>query len=200
MTPTSRDDLAASFFFSLVCHKSLDSDLDKIPHRVYAERGLRSTCLCWRALLTTGYSRFSQGQDMPAKPMRTKFGVNLLTAKDPLNCFDDQLGFVRKALTRLCIGAMLATISVDSGLAQSALTWSELRDKFEATNPTLIAGRIGIDESRASEITAYLRPNPNVTGTFDQIDPFTTQPPLNGSGGNSYNPFSYALPSGSVDY
>jgi cobalt-zinc-cadmium efflux system outer membrane protein len=137
---------------------------------------------------------------MPAKPMRTKFGVNLLTAKDPLNCYDDQLGFVRKAFTRLCIGALLATISVHSGLAQGALTWAELRDKFEETNPTLIAGRIGIDESKAAEITAYLRPNPGVTGLLDQIDPFTKLPPVNGQGGDSYNPFRYALPSGAIDY
>src|ERR1700730_9346124 len=56
-----------------------------------------------------------------------------------------------------------------------------------------------IDESRADEVTAYLRPNPNVTGTFDQINPFTTQPSLSGSG-DSYSPFRYALPSGSIDY
>ena len=43
---------------------------------------------------------------MPAKPMLTKFGVSLLTAEDPLNCYDYQLGFVRKALTRLCIGSV----------------------------------------------------------------------------------------------
>ena len=128
------------------------------------------------------------------------FGVNLSTMDVPLNCPDHQTRFTPRALTRLSIGAFVAAVSIGTGLAQSALTWSELRDKFEATNPTLIAGRIGIDESRASEITAYLRPNPNVTGTFDQIDPFTTQPPLNGSGGNSYNPFRNALPSGSVDY
>ncbi len=63
----------------------------------------------------------------------------------------------------------------------------------------LIAGRIGIDESKAQEITAYLRPNPDVTGLLDQIDPFTKQPALNG-GKDSYNPFRYALPSGSINY
>ena len=127
------------------------------------------------------------------------FGVNLSTAQAPLNCRVHQIVSTQRALTRLCVGAFLAAVSVRTGLAQGALTWPQLRDRFEATNPTLIAGRIGIDESRAAEITAYLRPNPNVTGTFDQIDPFTTQPALNG-GGNSYNPFRYALPSGSVDY
>jgi cobalt-zinc-cadmium efflux system outer membrane protein len=102
--------------------------------------------------------------------------------------------------TRWCLGAFLAILSTGRGVAQTPLTWLELREKFEATNPTLIAGRIGVDESKASEITAFLRPNPNLTGTFDQIDPFTTQPPVNGQGGNSYNPFRFSLPSGAIDY
>jgi len=62
-------------------------------------------------------------------------------------------------------------VFVEIGLPQQALTWNELRDRFEAANPTLIAGRIGINESKAAEITAYLRPNPNVTGVAGQIDP-----------------------------
>ena len=85
-------------------------------------------------------------------------------------------------------------------MAQQALTWTELRDRFEATNPALIAGRIGIDESKASEVTAFLRPNPNVVGTYDQINPFTKQPPVNGNGADSYNPFRFSLPSGAVNY
>jgi cobalt-zinc-cadmium efflux system outer membrane protein len=103
-------------------------------------------------------------------------------------------------MTRLCFAIFLASVCVESADAQQALTWSEIRDKFEATNPTLIASRIGIDESGAAEITAYLRPNPNATGVLDQINPFTKQPPLNGSGADSYNPFRYALPSGSINY
>jgi outer membrane protein, heavy metal efflux system len=75
-------------------------------------------------------------------------------------------------------------------LAQKALTWQEVRDKFEAANPTLRAGQIGIDESRAQEITANLRPNPNLTILADQIDPF--------NGGPSHGPFAYLLSSGSV--
>jgi cobalt-zinc-cadmium efflux system outer membrane protein len=105
-----------------------------------------------------------------------------------------------KPLRPSCAGIFLAAILVESGLAQQPLTWAELREKFEKNNPTLIAGRIGIDESKAEEVTAYLRPNPNATGVLDQIDPFTKQPPVNGSGPNSYNPFRYALPSGALDY
>jgi cobalt-zinc-cadmium efflux system outer membrane protein len=107
---------------------------------------------------------------------------------------------MQRALRQHCLGLLLATVSAVSGFAQKALTWEEVRDEFEKTNPTLIAGRIAIDESQADEVTAYLRPNPNITGTLDQINPFTTQPPVSGSGESSYSPFRYALPSGSIDY
>jgi len=76
-------------------------------------------------------------------------------------------------------------------LAQKTLTWQQVRDQFEAANPTLRAGRTGIDEARAQEITAHLRPNPTMTGTLDQIDPFTPDP---------YRPLTYALPYVSVGY
>jgi cobalt-zinc-cadmium efflux system outer membrane protein len=72
-------------------------------------------------------------------------------------------------LSRLCLGLLLTAFAAESGFAQRALTWQEVRDKFEAANPTRRAGLIGIDESRASEITAYLRPNPQGSLTLDQV-------------------------------
>jgi len=77
-------------------------------------------------------------------------------------------------LRRLFLGILLSAAWAQSGFAQTALTWQEIRDKFEAANPTLRAGQIGIDESRAVEITAFLRPNPNFTLSTDgtQIAPF----------------------------
>ncbi|MBV9082007.1 MAG: TolC family protein [Acidobacteriaceae bacterium] len=56
---------------------------------------------------------------------------------------------------------------------QRALTWQETQERFKANNPTLLAGQATIDESRADEITAYLRPNPDFTLTADgtQITP-----------------------------
>jgi cobalt-zinc-cadmium efflux system outer membrane protein len=79
-----------------------------------------------------------------------------------------------RLLRRLWFGLFLAAVSAQSGWAQKTLTWQEIRAKFEASNPTLQAGQIGIDESRAQEITAFLRPNPNVTLLTDgtQIAPF----------------------------
>jgi outer membrane protein, heavy metal efflux system len=53
--------------------------------------------------------------------------------------------------------------------AQTAFTWQQIRARFEATNPTLQADQIGIDESRANETTAFLRPNPQLSMTADQI-------------------------------
>jgi outer membrane protein, heavy metal efflux system len=50
---------------------------------------------------------------------------------------------------------------------QQSFTWQQIRDKFEAANPILLADKLNIDESRAQEITAYLRPNPGLTLSTD---------------------------------
>jgi cobalt-zinc-cadmium efflux system outer membrane protein len=73
----------------------------------------------------------------------------------------------------LCLGLLLHLVATASAFAQKALTWQEVRAKFEALNPTLRAGLIGIDESKASEISAFLRPNPDFTLSADgtQIAP-----------------------------
>jgi cobalt-zinc-cadmium efflux system outer membrane protein len=80
---------------------------------------------------------------------------------------------MKRLLRRLWFGLFLVAVSARSGWAQKALTWQEVRDKFEAANPALRAGQIGIDESRAEEISAYLRPNPNLAVSVDglQITP-----------------------------
>jgi len=101
---------------------------------------------------------------------------------------------------RLCLVAILTLSLSGRSPAQNALTWQEVRDKFEAANPSLKVGQIGIDESRADEITAHLRPNPNMTVSVDQINPFTSQPSPSGTPGSSYQPFAFALPFGSVNY
>src|SRR5712664_2073517 len=80
---------------------------------------------------------------------------------------------MKRFLSRLCVGLFAAAVLAENGFAQEALTWQEVRAKFEAANPTLRAGQIGIDELKAQEITAFLRPNPNFTLTADgtQIAP-----------------------------
>jgi cobalt-zinc-cadmium efflux system outer membrane protein len=107
---------------------------------------------------------------------------------------------VAKAVRPFSYGLLVAGFLANGCLAQTVLTWAELRDRFVATNPTLLAGRIGISESRAAEITAYLRPNPNLTAGIDQINPFATQPSPVGSTEDAYRPFAFALPIASVNY
>jgi cobalt-zinc-cadmium efflux system outer membrane protein len=51
--------------------------------------------------------------------------------------------------------------------AQQALNWDQVKAKFEAANPALKADSLNIDEMRAAEITAFLRPNPQFTLTAD---------------------------------
>ncbi|MBV8729765.1 MAG: TolC family protein [Acidobacteriia bacterium] len=55
--------------------------------------------------------------------------------------------------------------------AQTALSWQQVKERFEAANPTLKSAQLNIDESRAAEITAYLRPNPDFTLTMDGFQP-----------------------------
>lgn len=74
-----------------------------------------------------------------------------------------------------------------------ALTWQETVEKFRTTNPTLLAGRVNIDEARAEEITAYLRPNPDINVGLDQITPFSSDP-------YPYRPLGYTYAFGSINY
>jgi cobalt-zinc-cadmium efflux system outer membrane protein len=60
--------------------------------------------------------------------------------------------------------------------AQQGFTWDQVKAKFEAANPALKADALGVDEMKAEEITAYLRPNPQVGLSSDglQLAPHTT--------------------------
>jgi cobalt-zinc-cadmium efflux system outer membrane protein len=64
-------------------------------------------------------------------------------------------------------GAFIAGLLLQHLSAQTGLTWQQIKEKFEAQNPTLKAAQLNIDESRAAEITAYLRPNPDFTISAD---------------------------------
>ena len=67
------------------------------------------------------------------------------------------------------VGIMLWAVVAIAAHGQQGLTWEEVKARFEANNPALKAGVLGIDESKAAEITAYLRPNPQATVGVDQI-------------------------------
>jgi cobalt-zinc-cadmium efflux system outer membrane protein len=101
---------------------------------------------------------------------------------------------MRSALWRLWRGLLLLGCVTVAARAQKTLSWQDAKAEFEKSNLTLQAARMGVDESRAQEITAYLRPNPDLTITLDQINPFTTNPV------DKYSPFSEALPLVSASY
>jgi cobalt-zinc-cadmium efflux system outer membrane protein len=52
-------------------------------------------------------------------------------------------------------------------------TWNQVKGQFQLNNTTLMAGKLNIDELKAQEITAHLRPNPDFTLSADgtQIAP-----------------------------
>ena len=96
------------------------------------------------------------------------------------------------ALTRsLCLVILLSSMC-EAAHAQKPLTWAEVRARFESENQTLQAGQFGVDESKAQETTAYLRPNPNLSLLADQIDPFNGGPP--------HGTFAFLLGSATVSY
>jgi cobalt-zinc-cadmium efflux system outer membrane protein len=53
--------------------------------------------------------------------------------------------------------------------ASTALSWEQVKAKFEAANPALRADAFGVDEMKAAETTAFLRPNPTVGLSTDGI-------------------------------
>ena len=68
---------------------------------------------------------------------------------------------------------LLFLAAASPAAAQQSLTWDQVRTRFEAVNPALKADADNVDEMRAEEITAFLRPNPQFTLTEDgtQIAP-----------------------------
>lgn len=79
-----------------------------------------------------------------------------------------------------------------AALGQTALSWEEIKAKFEAANPTLKAAQLDVDESRAAEITAYLRPNPDFTFSADGAQISRNQ--------GVWQPFSGVVETPSISY
>jgi outer membrane protein, heavy metal efflux system len=99
---------------------------------------------------------------------------------------------MRRLVRGVGLASALAWAITTHAQGQKALTWDDIKMRFETNNPTLHAGQIGVEESKANEISAYLRPNPTLTILTDQIDPFPGGPP--------HGPFAYFLPSATVNY
>jgi outer membrane protein, heavy metal efflux system len=80
-----------------------------------------------------------------------------------------------------------------SAFAQTTpLTWQQIKDRFDARNPALKAAQLSIDESRAEEITQYLRPNPEFSFSADgtQLTPYL----------HTYRPFAGTQISPGISY
>ena len=100
---------------------------------------------------------------------------------------------MRRQVRRLLLTASLAACIAPRLPAQKNLTWEQAKRELVASNPNLRASQIGIQEARADEITAYLRPNPDLTVSIDQISPLTTPD-------YPYRPFSDSVPLVSTSY
>src|SRR5262249_41077627 len=86
---------------------------------------------------------------------------------------------------------LLSTVS-SHAQTQQPFTWQQVRAKFDAANANLRAGQLSVDEARAQEITAHLRPNPTLGLLADQINPF--------SGGPAHSTFGFLLSTATVNY
>jgi len=83
----------------------------------------------------------------------------------------------------VCLALLAIPGNGQSPPAGTVLSWEQVKARFEAANPALKADALGVDESRASEITAHLRPNPQFTASADglQLTPnHGVWQPLNG--------------------
>jgi cobalt-zinc-cadmium efflux system outer membrane protein len=78
---------------------------------------------------------------------------------------------MQRRLWRLSIAIVLGGFAGGEVQAQRSWSWQQVKEKFVATNPTLKANQLSIDESRAAEITAFLRPNPDLSLSVDGLQP-----------------------------
>src|SRR5260370_35510657 len=77
----------------------------------------------------------------------------------------------RKSSVRLALPCLALFVGLmlqgEPGNGQSGYSWEQIKSKFETANPTLQADQINVQEMKAHEITAYLRPNPQFTLSTD---------------------------------
>jgi outer membrane protein, heavy metal efflux system len=89
------------------------------------------------------------------------------------------------------LGLLLGSFLGALANAQTPLTWQQVKDRFASANPALKAAQASIEESRAGEITAYLRPNPQFSLSADGLQ-------LNR--GDAWRPLSGIVETPSINY
>ncbi len=69
----------------------------------------------------------------------------------------------------LCSAGLCAQAPPQAAASSSPViwTWDQVKANFELQNTTLMAAKLNIDELKAEEITAHLRPNPDFSVTAD---------------------------------
>jgi cobalt-zinc-cadmium efflux system outer membrane protein len=88
--------------------------------------------------------------------------------------------------------ALVFALLASSTRAQQALTWDQVKARFEAVNPTLKADEVNVQEMKAAETTAFLRPNPQFTLSADGTQIARHQGVWRPLSGTQYQPnFSY---------
>lgn len=73
---------------------------------------------------------------------------------------------LRIAVLAIC-GVLLTSTMTRDASAQARFSWEQVKARFESANPMLKADAINVDEMKAEEITAFLRPNPQFTLSSD---------------------------------
>jgi cobalt-zinc-cadmium efflux system outer membrane protein len=81
----------------------------------------------------------------------------------------------RRSRRALHILFLLAGISIPAA-AQGPPSWEQVLQRFQQNNPALLAGQTNVGGTRANEITADLKPNPQLSFTSDQCNLFRTNP------------------------
>ncbi len=92
----------------------------------------------------------------------------------------EPMKFPSAAARDLAIAAVLANTLHGQ---PTVLNWDQIKTRFLTQNPSVLAGRLSIEEARANEITAGLRPNPQFNLSQDgfQLTPSSdTGRPLTG--------------------
>ena len=74
------------------------------------------------------------------------------------------------------VPVILLLASMAAAQPKAPMSWDQVRQRFEQNNPTLLAGQLNIEESKAQELTANMRPNPSLSLTADQFNPFPGGP------------------------
>ena len=80
---------------------------------------------------------------------------------------------ISRSIGQTIFAGLLLLLCSAGASAQQAFTWDQVKARFEAANPALQADQSNVDELKAEEITAFLRPNPEFTLSADgtQIAP-----------------------------